>query len=317
MEIAVLRAGQATSIQDLGRPGHRAAGVPLSGPMDPMALRVANLLVGNPENAAAIEFAFTGPELEFGTDTLIALGGVRCEGVASWQPIRVRAGERIQFGACLEGVYGCIAVAGGIDAPEILGSRSTYLRGGFGGHGGRWLRDGDKLRAGDAADSFLAATDVAHWRIDSRILPAYSRAPHVRAIRGAQTAEFAQAFFDRDYTVSLQSDRMGLRLSGAKLVRDGQSELLSMAVAPGTVQVPPDGDPLVLMADAQTIGGYPQIAHVIAVDLPLLAQVRPGDTVRFVETSLEEAHRLAHVREHALALLRQGLEVKFRRASAS
>lgn len=317
MEIAVLRAGQATSIQDLGRAGHRADGVPSSGAMDSLALRIANLLVGNPENAAAIEFAFTGPELEFGADTLIALGGVRCEGLTSWQPIRVRAGERIRVGACLEGVYGCIAVAGGMVAPEVLGSRSTYLRGGFGGHEGRWVRDGDKLRAGDPSDSFLTATDVAHWRIDARILPAYSRSPHVRAMRGAHASEFAQPFFDRDYVVSPQSDRMGVRLSGGKLARSEGRDLLSMAVAPGTVQVPPDGDPLVLMADAQTIGGYPQIAHVVAVDLPLVAQVRPGDRLRFVETSLEEAHRLLHVREHALALLRQGLALKFRRSAGA
>jgi len=317
MEITVHRAGQATSIQDLGRAGHRADGVPSSGAMDPMAARIANLLVGNPESAAVIEFAFTGPELEFGADTLIAVGGVRCESLNAWQPIRVRAGERIRFGACVEGVYGCIAVAGGIDAREVLGSRSTYLRGGFGGQDGRCLRDGDKLRGGDPSESFLASTDIAHWRIDARILPAYSRSPHVRAIRGAHAAEFAQPFFDRDFAVSPQSDRMGMRLSGGKLARSDGRDLLSMAVAPGTVQVPPDGEPLVLMADAQTIGGYPQIAHVVAVDLPLIAQVRPGDTVRFVEYSLEEAHRLSHVREHALALLRQGLALKFGRVEES
>lgn len=317
MEIVVIRAGQATTIQDLGRTGYRAAGVPLSGAMDPMALRVANLLVGNPENAAAIEFAFTGPELEFGADTLIAVGGVRCEGLSSWQPIRIRAGERVRFGACLDGVYGCIAVAGGLHVPEVLGSRSTYSRGGFGGHEGRWLRDGDKLQAADASDSFVTSSEIAHWRIDPRILPAYSRSPHVRAVRGAHAAEFAQTFFDRAYVVSPQSDRMGVRLSGRKLTRADGRELLSMAVAPGTVQVPPDGDPLVLMADAQTIGGYPQIAHVIAVDLPLIAQVRPGDAVRFVETSVDEAHRLWQVREHAIALLREGLALKFGRAADS
>jgi antagonist of KipI len=311
MEIAVLRAGQASSIQDLGRVGRRDAGVPSSGAMDSMALRVANLLVGNSERAAGIEFAFTGPELEFGADTLVALGGCRCDGVPSWQPITVRAGQRIRFGACVEGVYGCIAVAGGIDVPEVLGSRSTYLRGGFGGHDGRLLRDGDRLRARDLSDSFVAPVGVAHWRVDPRILPAYSRAPQVRVTPGAQASEFPRGFFETDYIVSPQSDRMGLRLSGEKMIRQSGGDLLSMAVAPGTIQIPPDGEPLLLMADAQTIGGYPQIAHVIAVDLPLVAQARPGDAVRFVESSLEEAHRLWHAREHALALLRQGLALKF------
>lgn len=312
MEITVLRAGQASSIQDLGRTGRRDAGVPLSGVMDSTALRVANLLVGNSERAAGIEFAYTGPELEFSADTLIALGGCRCDGTPSWQPITVRAGQRIRFGACVEGVYGCIAVAGGVDVPEVLGSRSTYLRGGFGGHEGRLLRDGDKLRVQDPSESFLASVGDAHWRIDPRILPAYSRTPRVRVTPGAQASEFSRVFFESDYVVSPQSDRMGLRLSGGKLRRHGGDDLLSMAVAPGTIQIPPDGEPLLLMADAQTIGGYPQVAHVIAVDLPLVAQVRPGDAIRFVETGLDEAHRLWHAREHALALLRQGLALKFR-----
>jgi len=311
--LRVIQPGLLTTVQDLGRPGSQGYGVPPGGAMDAMALRVANLLVGNPENAAAIEFAFTGPELEFGSDTLIALGGARSDELPSWQPIFVRAGERVKVGACVDGVYGCIAVAGGIDVPEILHSRSTYLRGGFGGCDGRVLRDGDKLRARDPSGSFVEAHGIAHWRIDPRLLPAYSRSPAVRVLSGARASEFTQAIFDREFIVSPQSDRMGVRLSGGKLVRENARDLLSMAVAPGTVQVPPDGDPLVLMADAQTIGGYPQIAHVIAVDLPLVAQLRPGDSVRFVESSLDEAHRLFRTREHALALLRQGLALKFGR----
>lgn len=307
MEITVIRGGMLTTVQDLGRSGHRAAGVPLGGAMDPFALRVANLLVGNPEGAAALECTLLGPELVFSADTVIALGGADFDGLVAWQPLTVRAGERVKLGAARRGCRGYLAVAGGIEVPPVLGSRSTYLRGGFGGFQGRALRDGDVVTALDVSRWM---TD--HWRIDARILPAYMSAPTVRVVRGAQMDDFGAAFFDAEFKILPQSDRMGIRLGGAKLARIGAVELVSSAVAPGTVQVPPDGQPIVLMADAQTIGGYPQAANVISVDLPLVAQLRPGDRVRFAEVPLEEAHRLALVREHVLAMLHEGLAQKLR-----
>lgn len=178
------------------------------------------------------------------------------------------------------------------------------------------LRDGDRLRGAETSDRLAELADAAHWRIDPRILPAYSRSPQVRVVPGAHAPEFARSLVGSEYFVLPQSDRMGVRLSGDKLQRTVERDLLSMAVAPGTVQIPPDGDPLVLMADAQTIGGYPQIAHVIAVDLPLVAQVRPGSSLKFVETSLEEAHRLLLSREHSFALLREGLALKYGKPTA-
>ncbi|MBS0633343.1 MAG: biotin-dependent carboxyltransferase [Verrucomicrobia bacterium] len=307
MEIKIHRGGLQTTVQDLGRPGHRGAGVPLSGAMDPVALRVANFLVGNAENAAALEFVLVGPELEFSQDTVVALGGVEWEGLPSWQPVAVRAGERVKIGAAKRGCRGYLAVAGGIAVDPVMGSRSTYLRGGFGGFQGRALHDGDVLPL-PAVTRQLGD----HWRIDARVLPAYSAHPVVRVLRGAQTDEFGAALFGAEFKVSPQSDRMGLRLSGAALVRSSKVDLISSAVAPGTVQVPPDGQPIVLMADAQTIGGYPQAAHVISVDLPLMAQLRPGDTVKFAEVSLAEAQKLALAHEHGLALLREGLAQKLR-----
>ena len=307
MEITFIRAGMLTTVQDLGRPGHRAAGVPLSGAMDPIALRVANLLVGNPENAAALECTLLGPELVFSADTVIALGGAEFEGMAAWQPVVVRAGGRIKFGAARQGCRGYLAVAGGIDVPPVLGSRSTYLRGEFGGYHGRALRDGDVVSVPEVSRE---VTD--HWRIDARILPAYSPAPTIRVVRGAQADEFGGALFAAEFKILPQSDRMGIRLGGSRLARiGGAAELVSSAVAPGTLQVPPDGQPIVLMADAQTIGGYPQAAHVISVDLPLVAQLRPGDRVRFAEVPLEDAHRLVLAREHVLAMLHEGLTQKF------
>ena len=261
MAITVIHAGMLTTVQDLGRRGHRAAGVPLGGAMDAMAMRVVNLLVGNAEDAAVLEFTLTGPELVFTADTTIALGGGDFGAGPLWQPVRVCAGECVKFGAARTGCRGYLAVAG-------------------------------------------------RWHIDERILPPYSETPKVRIVRGAQAPEFDGTLTTAVFKLTAKSDRMGVRLVGPALTRRVARELVSSSVVPGTVQVPPDGQPIVLMADAQTIGGYPQIAHVISVDLPLVAQLRPGDTLRFREVTLEAAHQLILDRERALALLREGLAQK-------
>jgi antagonist of KipI len=306
MEVTIRRAGMQTTVQDLGRPGYRAEGVPLSGAMDRFALRVANLLVGNPENAAALEFTLLGPGLQFSSPALVAVTGGDFGGeLPMWQPVHVPARTSVRFSAARAGCRGYLAVAGGFQVPSVLGSASVYLRAGFGGWEGRALREGDVLPAPD-----LERHVEAHWWIDPRILPEYSSSPTIRVLRGAQAHEFGRTFFESTYRLTAQSDRMGLRLAGPMLVRQSQLELRSGPVVPGTVQVPPDGQPIVLMADAQTIGGYPQIAHVIRVDLPLVAQLRPGDTMSFAEVSLEDAHELALAREHALAMLRHGLAQK-------
>jgi len=307
MEISVIRGGMLTTVQDLGRVGHRSAGVPLGGPMDPFALRMANLLVGNAADAAVLECTLLGPELLFSADTLIALGGAEFEGLAAWQPKVVSAGSRLKLGAARKGCRGYLAVAGGIDVPVVLGSRCTYVRAGLGGFQGRALRDGDVLPGVDVARRLQN-----HWQIDPRILPGYAEAGTVRVVRGAQLDEFGGALFAAEFKILPQSDRMGIRLGGAKLTRiGGATELVSSAVAPGTVQVPPDGQPIVLMADAQTLGGYPQAAQVISVDLPLMAQLQPGGRVKFTEVTLEQAQKLAYDREHVLALLHEGLAQKF------
>ena len=305
--LRVLNAGMQTTVQDLGRVGQRAAGVPLSGVMDAVAARLANLLVGNDEGAAVLELTLLGPEIEFATDTLVALGGATFGGFDSWRPVTVRAGQRIKFGAALNGCRGSLAVAGGIAVDRVLGSRSTNVRAGLGGWQGRALRTGDVLPLAAVSRSV-----ADHWWIDPRILPAYSAAPTVRVVPGAHATEFGREWLEREFRVTPVSDRMGLRLSGVALMRTGGGELMSSPVAPGTVQVPPDGQPIVLTADAQTIGGYPRLAHVIEVDLPLLAQLRPGDRVRFQAVPLDEAHQLWLAWEYALAMLREGLAQKFR-----
>ncbi len=307
MEVIVQRAGMLTTVQDLGRCGHRAAGVPLGGAMDPLALRIANLLVGNAESAAALEFTLRGPDLKFSAETIVAVGGGDFGAVPLWQPITMPAGGRLAFGAARTGCRGYLAIAGGFDVAPVLGSCGTYLRAALGGHEGRALRDGDVLRAFN-----LMRHIVGRWHIDERILPGYGSAPVVRVVRGAQGEEFGAALFERTFAVTPKSDRMGVRLAGPALPRLDATELVSATVVPGTVQIPPDGQPIILMADAQTIGGYPQAAHVIGVDLPLVAQLRPGDTVRFHEVLLAEAHELALARERQLGMLHEGLAQKLR-----
>jgi antagonist of KipI len=307
MEMTILRAGGLATVQDLGRPGHRAAGVPPGGAADALALRLANLLVGNPENTAALECALVGPELEFSAPATIAVGGAAFAGLPAWRPVQVAANEKIVLGACVGGCRGYVAIAGGIAVEPVQGSRSTYLRAGLGGWQGRALRAGDTLPLGVP----LRSGRIDHWSVSPRVLPVYSSSPRLRVVRGAQTEEFDAVWRDAEFQVTPQFDRMGLRLAGPKVTRSGERELLSAAVAPGTVQVPPDGQPIILLADAQTIGGYPRLAHVIAVDQPLVAQLQAGGTVRFQEVSLEEAHRLWLARERDLAILAEGLAQKF------
>jgi antagonist of KipI len=274
--------------------------------MDVFALRVANLLVGNAEAAAALEITLVGPEIEFERETVVALGGADFDVLPTWQPVLVKAGERLRLARARRLCRGYLAVAGGIDVPLVLGSRSTCLRAGFGGHRGRVLRDGDTLPLPPGL-----RRPVGRWWLDGRVLPAYSNEPEVRVLGGAQAGEFATPLTATTFTVTPRSDRMGIRLDGPALRREVRKELPSAAVVPGTIQVPPDGHPIVLMADAQTIGGYPQIAHVIGADLPLMAQLRPGDRVRFREVGLDEAHAALRDVERDLATLRAGLRDKF------
>jgi KipI family sensor histidine kinase inhibitor len=278
----VIRPGLLTMVQDLGRTGYRASGVPLSGAMDAPALCSANALVGNPVGAAGLEITLVGPELEFRQEALIAVEGAEFEGIKPGVAKWMCPGERLTFGPCLRGCRAYLAVAGGVDVPAVLGSRSTYQRGGFGGFRGRALRAGDRVARGQ----------VVHCTHARRMGTMYNLtlSTTVRAIRGAHFDEFGDSLFGVPFTLSQASDRMGLRMEGPVLRRKGGGELVSGAVAPGTVQVPPDGRPIVLAADAQTIGGYPKAAHVISADLPILAQLKPGDCVTFTEISLADAH---------------------------
>jgi antagonist of KipI len=314
----VLRPGLLTTVQDLGRVGHQRHGVVVGGAMDELAHRVANLMVGNDEAAPTLEITLVGPSLKFEADAVIAIcGGDLSATVAGWKlplwrPLRVRAGTVVDFGGARQGCRAYLAVAGGWDVPQVLGSASTYLRAGIGGHQGRALQAGDTLawRApGPLAQAWLAqaaedAVEAAPWSVSYQIRPDYRPQVRVRVIAGPQadwfTEESREAFHAAVFTVGSQSDRMGYRLQGPTLSLREPRELISEAVTMGTLQVPPDGNPILLMADRQTTGGYAKIAQVARVDLPLVAQLKPGDQIGFDPVSLAEAQRALRQRERDL-----------------
>ncbi len=320
MSIRVLRPGLLTTVQDLGRWGMQRFGVVGGGAMDPFALRMANLLVGNDDNAAALEMTLLGPTLHFERDALVALCGgdfrPQLDGhtVPTWRPVFIQPGTTLNFGLATSGCRGYLAVAGGVNVPVVLGSRSTYLHGKFGGHEGRALKEGDCLSIADK--SLAVSRSPANWCIGS-MMPTYSDSPTLRVILGSEfdwlTNTSQEQLFSAEFEVTPQSDRMGFRLSGPMLELTAPRELISEAVCPGTIQVPADGQPILLMADCATTGGYPKAACVASVDLPLAAQLRPGARLRFSVISLAEAQSLLRERDVDIARLRVGLDFKLSR----
>ena len=298
--IEVIEPGALTAVQDLGRPGHESSGVSPGGAVDRHALRVANLMVGNEEGAAALEICMSGPVLKFHVETTVAWVG------ATGKSRRVAAGETVDFSKLSGGVRACLAVAGGLRVPEVLGSAATDLRAGFGGFHGRALRAGDRLNFGEAGK----VPRGGDWHVGRA-----ERGPEIelRFLPGVQQHWFSEAarrrFRSESYQLTPRSDRMGARLAGAALELEELREMVSQPVACGSVQVPPDGQPIVLLAERQTIGGYPQIGHVISVDLPKLARARPGTAVRFREVTWEEARDELLREERDFAWLRTGLDL--------
>ncbi|QAA95204.1 5-oxoprolinase subunit C family protein [Pollutimonas thiosulfatoxidans] len=316
MTVTVIKPGLLSSFQDLGRHGHQYLGVPVGGAMDTRAHRLANLLVGNAQDEATLEITLAGPTLRFDSPACIAISGAQLGAMLNGQaipnnrPLVLRAGDILSFGGRQSGLRAYIAWHGGVDLPPVLSSRSTYLRGGFGGYQGRALRQGDVFsmpwRPG-ATDLGALADEL--WKIKVYLpatLSAMARGA-IRAVKGAHAALFTtasvQQFFDADFKISPNSERMGYRLQGPTLSLRSNQQLLSEATSFGSVQVPADGNPIILMADRQTTGGYAKIAHVATVDLPIVAQCMPGDALRFVEITLEEAQQLDDHRIAAFDLL--------------
>jgi antagonist of KipI len=300
----VLDGGLLTTVQDLGRAGYERIGVPVAGAMDSFALRAANWLVGNPPGAAALEITLVGPRLRAAEKCLVAVTGadlgLRVNGwdLPPWMAFFVRQGGTIEFSGRKTGCRAVLAVAGGIDVAPVMASHSTCLSGGFGGFEGRALRRGDLVPMGSAGFHLPERAGRAFPR---HLIPGYSDAPTIRVVLGPQDAYFTDegiaTFLAGEYQVSPASDRMGCRLvqqgeRGGKLPESTltRGDFISDGVPLGAVQVPPDGQPIVMLADRQTTGGYPKIATVISADIPLLAQCVPGQSsVRFEAVSVEEA----------------------------
>ena len=296
----VVEPGGLTTVQDLGRPGHESCGVSPGGAVDRQALQMANMLVGNHEGAAALELCLSGPVLKFHAESVVALAG------ATGKSRPVAAGETVDFSKLPGGVRACLAVAGGLRVPEILGSAATDLRAGFGGFHGRALRAGDRLEINEPGD-FPKCGD---WHVGrgGRLTSL-----ELRFLPGVQQHWFSEEarwrFRNEIFQLTPASDRMGARLSGEPLRLAEAREMISQPVACGSIQVPPDGQPIILLAERQTIGGYPQIGQVISVDLPKLARAWPGTALRFREVTWEEAQQLRQRNERDFNWLQTGLRL--------
>lgn len=326
MPVEVLHGGLMTTVQDGGRYGLYSLGFPPSGAMDDFSFRVANLLVGNDENAAALEVTYLGPQLRFGEDRLVAVTGadmpplVDGEPRASWEAFEVKAGETLTFDYLRAGARSYIAVAGGIDVPVALGSRSTYARVGLGGHEGRALAVGDELGVGSPP---AAAARRAGSRVDERHRPRFAKEIEIRIVVGLYshrlTDESLAAFLEADWTVTTDADRVGYRYRGVELdfvprdevpfgVGSSPWNTCSLNYPFGVIQIPGGVEPIVLMRDGVTGGNYASVGTVIAADLDRVAQSKSHDKTRFESVSLDQALNARGDRRRRLAEIRADLD---------
>jgi biotin-dependent carboxylase-like uncharacterized protein len=309
--LKVLQPGVQTTVQDLGRTGFQAQGIPVSGAVDTTALRAANIVVGNSQATAGLEIALVGPTLEVlrGSVRVAVAGGQaaieimadnqgEARRVPALQSVTLAEGQRFRIGPVSGSAVACLAIEGGIELPPFLGSLSTYTRGGFGGFEGRALREGDVLALRQERAEERPEVRVEHFPL----VP-----PHepIRVVLGPQddyfTPEALETFLSAVYVVTREADRMGLRLDGPKLTHSKGANIVSDGIAPGAIQVPGNGLPIVLLADRQTAGGYPKIATVISADIPALGRVSPGHNLRFTAVSIEEAQRARRLLEDTIS----------------
>jgi len=324
MSLLVKKPGLLSSFQDLGRWGSQHLGVSVTGAMDTLAHQMANLIAGNTEDFATLEITLIGPTLVFDQACCICLTGAdmgaRLNGrsVPRYRPLIVREQDTLTLQNSLEGARAYLAVYGGFDLPVVMGSQSTYLRAGFGGWHGRAIKRDDMIGIKQpllAADKCL--DDLSHHLADHYIyLPSIlgqhtGRKGLVRLTRSTQWKEFTPqscvAMLGTDWRVSTDSERMGYRLEGPKLALSTPKQMISEATSFGTIQVPSAGQPIVLMADRQTSGGYPKIGTVASIDLPILAQKKPGDSIRFTPIDVAHAEKLDKGRLDALEELKVSL----------
>lgn len=309
--IRILEPGPLTTVQDGGRPGQLRHGIPPSGPMDHRALVVANRLVGNDDTAAGLECTYMGPRFEVDRPCAIAVTGapapvtVNKEPAPGWTTIVLRPGDQVRIGAPRAGVFSYVAFAGGVDVPVVLGSRATYVRGRLGGLEGRALRPDDVLQVGPAAGPPRMLT------LDRRHVPDLGGEPEIRVMLGPQadrfTADGIAALLGSPYEVLPQSDRMGARLHGPRIGHVKGHDVISDGIPLGGIQVPGDGQPIVLLVDRQSTGGYTKVATVCSIDIARIAQVKPGRRLTFRAIDVAEAHRLRRDDLAALAAaIREG-----------
>ncbi len=300
--LVVIKPGMLTTVQDLGRWGYQDSGVPVAGPMDAYSHRLANRLVGNPDNAATLEITLIGPDVEFDGDVRFAIAGAdfpaRLDGapVPGHQACAAARGARLSFGIRRRGARAYLAVAGGFAVPLTFGSRSTHLLSAMGPFGGRALAAGDRLPIGqEAAEASLLTGEP---------LPLPSGGARVRVMWGPQddyfTEEARRTLVTTRYEITPQSNRQGYRLRGTPLAHAGSADILSDATPEGSLQVPASGQPILLLADRQTTGGYPKIATVITADLPLAGQLAPGEWIEFAPCTLDEARQALAAMEQRL-----------------
>ncbi|WP_010241134.1 5-oxoprolinase subunit C family protein [Clostridium arbusti] len=330
MSIAVLNPGLLTSIQDLGRVGFQKYGVIVSGAMDTYSLRLANILVGNEEGEAALEITLVGPVLMLKKGIVFAITGadisptIDGESVPLWRPVYLNKDSILKFGACKSGCRAYLAFAGGFKIASVMGSKSTYMRAGIGGYKGRTLKKDDILELENPEKKSIDIINKLSKPLSSNkfIVPNwYIREMQnekcdvttIRIIRERQfknfTDESIKDFFHSSFNISIKSDRMGYRLNGAKLKLKEPVEMISEAVYFGTIQVPSDGNPIILLADRQTTGGYPKIAQIVSVDIQKIVQLKPNEKIRFKEISLEDAERLYFKREKYIRNIKNGVHI--------
>ena len=301
--LTVLDPGPQTTVQDLGRAGQLRSGIPPSGPMDRVSFIVANRLVGNTDGAAALECTVVGPRFRVGTAGAIAVTGAEMPLVVNgseaprWTAVPVCPGDEVRVGSARAGVRGYLAIAGGIDVPLVLGSRSTYLRGRLGGLEGRALRKGDVLSLFPATVPLARALAPPPIRLEEE--------PILRVVVGPQAERFTEdgiaTLLGHPYAMLPQSDRMGARLSGPRIAHRAGHDIISDGIALGSIQVPGDGQPIALLVDRQSTGGYTKIATICSFDIGQLGQVKPGQRVRFAAITVGEAHAILREAEATLA----------------
>lgn len=309
----VLSPGAYTTVQDLGRFGWQSFGVPPSGMLDAFAGRIANMLVGNPDTAALLELTVSGPSLKVLSPATIALTGadmpfsINGAPAAGWCAVPVESGDTVAIGMARSGCRGYLAVSQGIDVPLVMGSRSCYVGAAISGYQGRPLQAGDRLRRGAGEADHLAL------RVPAALVPAYPSEITLRAIPGPQDDFFEQGldvFFNESFTVSPQADRMGCRLQGPVIsqIEAMPKSIISEPSLPGGVQIPQDGQPIILLGE-QTVGGYTKIATVVSSDIPRVAQALPGDRIRFECIDIDAAHALYLDQVSLLDRIRQEMKL--------